>query len=70
MNKKTLKMTSYLVIFRVFYYFFNITRKNSKTSKVNNQRSVLNLYIFYHFPKSLDRTLSKIHRQNLKNIFL
>ena len=39
-NKKALKMTSWLVI---FWAFFNISRiKNSKTSKVN-QQSVLNL---------------------------
>ena len=34
-NKKTLKMTSQLVIFRAF--FFNISRKNSKTGKANQQ---------------------------------
>ena len=35
--------------------FFNISRTNSKTSKVN-QRSVLNLKIFNDFPKNLHRT--------------
>ena len=51
------------------------SRTNSKTSKVN-QQSVSNLLIFHHFPKYLDWTitltvsLSKIHRQNLKNILL
>ena len=51
-RKKTLKMTSWLVIFRAFFFhfhfqsffffFFNIGRTNSKISKVN-QHSVLNL---------------------------
>ena len=42
-KKKALKMTSQLVIFRVFFFFFlNISRTNSKTNKVN-QQSVLNL---------------------------
>ena len=48
-NKKALKMTSSLVTFRAFFFnwsfselFFLISRKNSKTSKVN-QQSVLNL---------------------------
>ena len=40
-----------------FYYVYNISRKNSKTSKVN-QQSVLNIKIFYHFPKNLDRTIT------------
>ena len=39
-KKKTLKMTSQLVIFRFFLIFFNMSRTNSKTSKVN-QQSVL-----------------------------
>ena len=53
-------------------FFFNISRTNSKTSKVN-QQSVLNLSIFLHFPKIwtgqslLTVSLSKLHRQNLKN---
>ena len=34
-NKKALKMTSKLIIFRGF--FFDISRKNSKTSKANLQ---------------------------------
>ena len=53
-NKKALKMTSQLVIFRAFIYFlffFNISRKNSKTGKAN-QLSVLN------FPKNQDRTIT------------
>ena len=64
-NKKALKMTSKLVIFRVFFFFFFFffielfllfflisSEKNSKTSEVN-----FNLYIYHHFPKNLDRTL-------------
>ena len=39
------------------FFFFNISRKNSKTSMVN-QKSILNLYIFHHFPKNLDRTIT------------
>ena len=52
-----------------FQSFFNISRTNSKISKAN--QSVLNLKIFHHFPKNLDKTiiltvsLSEIHRQNL-----
>ena len=46
-------------------FFFNISRKNSKTSEVN-QQSVLNLYIFHHFPKNLDRTIT-FHSVTLKN---
>ena len=42
-NKKALKMTSELNIFRAFIsFYFNISSKNSKTSKVN-QQTVLNL---------------------------
>ena len=52
-KKNALKMTSGLVIFRAF---FNISRTNSKTNKVN-QQSELNL-LFNHFPKNLDRTLT------------
>ena len=57
--------------FSVFFFYY--LQKNSKTSKVN-QQSVLNIYICHHFPNNLDRiitltvSLSKIHRQNLKNI--
>ena len=49
-------------------FFFNISRNNSKSSMVN-QQPVSNLCIF-HFTKNLDLTvsLSKIQRQNLKNI--
>ena len=53
-------------------FFFNISRKNSKTSKVN-QQSVLNLLIFHHFSKNLGRTITcnsvtlKNTQQNLKN---
>ena len=36
-----------------------------KTSKVN-QQSVLNLYIFHHFPKNLDRTITS-NSVTLKN---
>ena len=48
---------SFSELFLIFRAFFNISRKNSKTSEVN-QQSVLNLYIFHHFPKNLDRTMS------------
>ena len=37
--------------------FLNISRTNSKTSKVN-QQSALNLEIFHSFPKNLHRTLT------------
>ena len=49
--------------FRAF--FFNISRKNSKTSQVDLQ-SVLNLYIFPHFPKILDRAIT-FNSVTLKN---
>ena len=70
-------MTSQLVIFRAFFFFFFpyselffsffflSLEKNSKTSKVN-QQSVLNLYIFHHFPKNLDRTIT-FNSVTLKN---
>ena len=45
--------TPFFFIFRASF-FFNIS---SKTSEVNRQ-SVLNLYIFRHFPKNLDRTIT------------
>ena len=53
--KKALKMTSQLVIFRVFFFFFfffffNISRKNSKTGKAN-QQYVLNFNYFIIFLK-------------------
>ena len=50
-----------------FQSFFSIKylQKNSKTSEVN-QQSVLNLYIFHHFPKSLDRTIT-FNSVTLKN---
>ena len=38
-------------------FFFIISRINSKTSEAS-QQSVLNLYIFHHFPKNLDRTIT------------
>ena len=38
-----------------------MTRKNSKTSEVN-----FNLYIFHHFPKYLDRTIT-FNSVTLKN---
>ena len=65
-----------MVIFRggVFSDIFNISSKNSKTSKVNQQSVFQNLYIFHHFSKNLDRTIIfdsvtlKIHRKNLKTI--
>ena len=52
-----------LVIFRAFFQsffselFFLISPENSKTSEVN-QQCVLNLNIFHHFPKNLDRTIT------------
>ena len=39
--------------------------KNSKTSEVN-QQSLLNLNIFHHFPKNLDRTIT-FNSVTLKN---
>ena len=48
-----------------FIYFFDIAITNSKTSKVNLQ-SVLILYIFHHFPKNLDRTIT-FNSVTLKN---
>ena len=58
-------MTSWLVIFRAFL-FFNISRKkHRKTSKVN-QQSVLNLWIFHHFPKNLNRIIT-FNSVTLKN---
>ena len=41
-KKNALKMNSLLVTFRAFFFFLSISRKNSKTSKIN-QQSVLNL---------------------------
>ena len=41
---------------RSFSEFFNISIRNSKTGKVN-QQSVLNLQLFYHFPKILKWTI-------------
>ena len=77
-KKKALKMTSELVIFRVFcvffeLFFFNISRKNSKTSKVHQQVAFKFLNISSFFLKIwagqslLTMSLSKIHRQSLKN---
>ena len=63
-NKKALKMTSSLVIFRAFYLFFFFLispEKNSKTSEVN-----FNFYIFHHFPKNLDRKIT-LNSVTLKN---
>ena len=37
--------------------YFHISITNSEISKVNVQ-SVLNLYIFHHFPKHLDWTIT------------
>ena len=45
---------SFLYIYIYIYIYIHIA--NSKTSKVN-QQSVSNLYIFHHFPKSLDWTI-------------
>ena len=48
-NKKALKMTR--VIFTAFFFKY-LQKKNSKTSKVNQQS------VFYHFPKTLDSFFS------------
>ena len=69
-NKKALKMTSKTGHFQTFFFFrafffFNISRKNSETSEVN-QQSVFNLYIFHHFSKNLDRTIT-FNSATLKN---
>ena len=40
--------------------------KNCKTSKVN-QQSLLNLKVFYHFPKNLDKTITFNSGVTLKN---
>ena len=55
----------FIFFFHFQSFFFNISRKNSKTSEVN-QQSVLNLYIFHHFPKNLDRTIT-FYSVTLKN---
>ena len=52
----------FFLIFKAFFYFL---KKNSKTSEVN-QQSVLNLYIFHHIPKNLDRTIT-FNSVTLKN---
>ena len=69
-KEKSLKMTIWLVIFRIFVIFFLISPR-----KVNLQ-FVLNLKIFHNFPKNLDRTitfnsvtLKKNNRQNLNFFF-
>ena len=41
------------------FFFLISPEKNSKTSNVN-QQSVLNLNIYHHFPKNLDRTITFI----------
>ena len=48
-----------------FQSLFFISRKNSRAIKVS-QQSALNLYIFHHFPKNLDRTIT-YHTVTLKN---
>ena len=73
------KKINKLVIFRALFFFFfsfsewfffvlffNISRKNSKTSEVN-QKSVLYLYIFHNFPKNLDRTMITLNSVTLKS---
>ena len=57
-------MTSWL-FFPLFRAVFKISRKNSKSSKVN-QLSVIYLQIFHHFPKNLDRTIT-FNSATLKN---
>ena len=49
-------MTSQLVISELFF-LISPEKKVKLISKVN-QQSVLNLYIFHHFPKNLDRTIT------------
>ena len=56
-NKKAWSFSELFFFQSFFFYFFNISRKNSNTSEVN-QQSVLNLYIFHHFPKNPDRTIT------------
>ena len=51
--------------FQSFFFFLISPEKNSKTCKAN-QQYVLNLYIFYHFPKNLDRTIT-FYSVTLKN---
>ena len=69
-KKKALKNYQLTGHFQSFFFsfsefFFNISRKNSKTSEVN-QQSVLNLYIFHYFPKNLHRTVT-LNSVTLKN---
>ena len=69
-EKKALKNDQLTGHFQSFFFhfqsfFFNISRKNSKTSEVN-QQSVLNLYIFHHFPKNVHRTVT-LNSVTLKN---
>ena len=59
---KKIKKALKAFFFRAFFY---ISRKNSKTSEVN-QQSVLNFYIFHHFPKNLDKTIT-FYSVTLKN---
>ena len=66
------KLTGHFQSFFFFFFFFNFRafflispEKNSKTSKIN-QQSLLNLYIFHHFPKNLDRTIT-LNSVTLKN---
>ena len=50
---------SFFFFFQFFFsflFFLNVSITNSKTSKVN-QQSVLNLKIFQHFHKNLDRII-------------
>ena len=63
-------LTGHFQSFFYFYFFYraffiiifiNISRKNSKTSEVN-----FNLYIFHHFTKNLDRTIT-FNSVTLKN---
>ena len=56
MKKKALKMRSRLVISRAF--FLTSPEKTVKLISKVNQQSLLNLYIFHHFPKNLDRTIT------------
>ena len=65
-------MTSNWSFSELFFFFFHFQsfflispEKNSKTSEINKQ-SVSNLYIFHHFPKNLDRTIT-FNSVTLKN---
>ena len=53
-------------LFFFSFFFYTISRKNSKTSKVNQQSVLNNIYICHHFPKNLDRIIT-FNSVTLKN---